>query len=115
MVSMSNEKQCIVLFPVFRVLYDSECHNKARIVGETYVATANAEARAYATASFRPDDHRPPTVVVQDANVAQPDTVGKSGTHRLDRSLFSGKPHCQEAHGIIAARVEFQFLVHQYS
>ena len=70
---------------------------------ETDMTAANTQSIANPPSPFRPDDDRATPIIVQDTNVAQPDTVRKACAHRLDGRFLACKAHCEEPHRLLAA------------
>ena len=77
------------------------------------MAASYSEPRTNATAPFRPDNHRAAPVVIENANISQPDTVRKARTHCLDRGLFARETHCEKTHRVLGTAIKFELLIHE--
>src|SRR5688572_18082716 len=76
---------------------DRDGDDQAGLVGQRHVALADAELFTHAPAALGPDDLRLAPGIRHDPAVANPHTVRKTGTHRLDDRLLGRKAHRQEA------------------
>ena len=69
------------------------------------MTTANAQTLANPPAPRRPDNERPTPVIVDNADVAQPDAMRKSRAHCLGRGFLTREAHGEEANASLAAAI----------
>lgn len=87
---------------------------KTGVVGQANMAVTDPQSVANSPTSLRPGDNRPAPIVIQDANIAQPYSMRKTGAHCLDGRFLAGKAHREKADRLFADPKQFNFLLHQY-
>ena len=84
-----------------------------RIIGKADMAAPYAEPCTNATAPVGPDDYGTAPVVIENANVSQPDTVRKARAHRLDRGFLARETHGEKTHRVFGTAIELELFIHE--
>jgi hypothetical protein len=97
------------------VLDYSERDDQARVIGQAYVTSANAQTFTYAAAALGPYYQRPSPIIIRNTNIPEPDSVTESRPHGFDRCFFAGESHREKAHWPLALVKQLEFFVHKDS